>query len=374
MAFDCYQLPGPARFMTTLEGDLRQGKSVVLQTPKLLPAGFSKTLRERVREYFHWEVVDCETHCIPEQFTAFIDRQSGARPSAAPTPSLYDRPGFGGKGYWLDGVPLDCWKDWSAFLGMFAHDSRQRELDRSVFVVQGNASHSLTQGEDVLLVARQWDAQVSTSDALLYAYQILSPACAIGIRGDLRATLCAELALWDFELCGELSRLGLSCLTEPGEFLLSYARSRSWHELPADAPDEVLWNEGIVHEIDGRRRLHSAYLAVRRQKSELKRRVWQAELKVLFPFLEEKRVQIVEGFGRHFELPYTLEDGRTITEPLDLELGAICRQFAKSPRVPRKLRDFLRLLRDVRNSLAHLKAIDSAHLTGQLFDLDIGAL
>ena len=372
MPFDCYQLPGPAAFVDTLENDIRQGKSIVLRLPRWLPRGFGRILRARTNEWYHWITVDQESHRSPAEFRAFIDRNGdGVAMPAGGASGLYEKRGFAGKLYWLDKIPAERWLEWSRFLVTFADESRRRqELARSVFVIQCDASHSETLDEDVLLVARTWDAEVSSSDMLLHAHQLLPATRSRGIRRSLRATLCSELALWDFALCEELTHLGLSCLVQPQSFLVDYARSRDWGDLPSDAPADILWAEGILHAFEGQEELHSAYLALKGNSRGVERRIWQAELKVLFPFVEQQRIRLLEECGHYLRLPHVVENSKTITEMVDLELGHIHNQFSMSYRVPRKLRDFTRLLRDVRNSLAHVEAVKRSDLTKSLFEPD----
>ena len=73
-------------------------------------------------------------------------------------------------------------------------------------------------------------------------------------------------------------------------FLRTIAIERGWKP---DAPAELRWELGIEDSIGGRRRPHSAFVALCGDGTEIDRRLWRAQLRVLFPAIEEVRLALL---------------------------------------------------------------------------------
>lgn len=101
------------------------------------------------------------------------------------------------------------------------------------------------------------------------------------------------------------------------------------------------------------------------KKSELKRRVWKAQLQVLFPIVEMLRIKLIkeleDEIRRCLSERYVLQFGEQITDPYDLEFGTLTWLMAKKDDnwmrylyVPdENTRYRIRFLKECRNCLAH---------------------
>jgi hypothetical protein len=175
----------------------------------------------------------------------------------------------------------------------------------------------------------------------------------------LRAAVIANLSGADPEVAEFLAQADLAALLNPGETLAGLAQARGWHPHAIDAPH---WLEGKVHFVDGQPRLHSVMLAAAGDaaRQELQRRVWRAQIAVLFPLLEQQRLLLIDEL-RPMLRPEDRSYGSGVREcrsVRELELSQILGQVRG--RVDHALRRRLQTLVRARNSLAHLETLDAA--------------
>ena len=90
-------------------------------------------------------------------------------------------------------------------------------------------------------------------------------------------------------------------------------------------------------------------------------RIWEAQIKLLFPIVERYRTHFVKKYRKHIEkaLPIETVFGDLIDDPLDVELGALSRLVneKKVPLTPKEDNQ-LDAFKKIRNNLAHLKILD----------------
>ena len=104
---------------------------------------------------------------------------------------------------------------------------------------------------------------------------------------------------------------------------------------------------------------------------EVQSAIWRAELKVIFPFVEEQCLRIIRRHGRYLRVPHVRKDGSIVNAVLDFELVDVDYQFQENAAVPRNLRDYVRKLWLMRNKLAHRTCLDSTMLSPEVLDFDI---
>ncbi|MBN2465964.1 hypothetical protein JXD38_10130 [candidate division WOR-3 bacterium] len=346
--------------MAVLDADLREGRSLVLLTPDVIPLGLWDEIRRRAEGFCHWMQLEPGDRDPVDAISAGF---GGSLPPTGVN-DLYDAEGFCGKLFVVDRLPEDRWPLWRDFLLRFSVISRARsELNRSAFLVRLSTERlEPALADDVLLGARKLDGQVTAADAYVYSYQLHSTDGRDRLVRDLKVALCTELALWDLALCRRLSELTLDELARPQSVLQDYAKNIGWAALGRDVEDCDLWKIGAAQDYEGRRMTHSAYLTVCGENEEIERRVWKAELKVLFPFVEEQRQRIIRSFGHHLRLPYLLESGGSVDEPLELEIAHLRAQLGNNPDIRLPVRRAVSCLADVRNDLAHLRPVNIQHV------------
>lgn len=106
-----------------------------------------------------------------------------------------------------------------------------------------------------------------------------------------------------------------------------------------------------------RSRVHSLVSVLLSDSNEIRKRVWHGQLTVVFPYLEERRIHILSRI-RSFLGNANLRDQQgNPTDLEELELGSIY-YFIRNSGAPPTIKDEVRLLRDLRHELAHLRPIE----------------
>jgi hypothetical protein len=190
----------------------------------------------------------------------------------------------------------------------------------------------------------------------------------------LKAALCTELAQWDLALCDDLSRRSIPYLLRPASLLVGYAKSLKWETVATDETEDILWRHGILQTYGGRKRLHNAWHALHGRLEEIQSAIWRAELKVLFPFVEEQCLRIIQRHVNYLRVPHVRKDMSVLNEVLDFEIVDVDYQFQENAAVPRPLREYVRKLWLMRNKLAHRTCLDPAMLVPQVLDFDVDSI
>jgi hypothetical protein len=82
----------------------------------------------------------------------------------------------------------------------------------------------------------------------------------------------------------------------------------------------------MIDRLGGRPFSHSAAEVAAGRLEIVRQRVWRGQIAVLFPFLEDRRLQFVRDFRAHLSVPMQTPY-ETITEFESLELAQLCYQL-----------------------------------------------
>jgi hypothetical protein len=163
--------------------------------------------------------------------------------------------------------------------------------------------------------------------------------------------VATELAGTDPILAAILAKLDLQTLLAPLSLLGDHARRQGFNVAVAARIEEVF---------DGERRRPSALAALAGDHAEIERRIWRAQVGILYPFIEVRRLDLVPRVRSLLDLPVETTYGR-VSDPRELEVGQLV-HFLRGRRVPRELWQLLNHLKDMRHALAHLKPVPVAAL------------
>ena len=350
-----WQLPGPSRFVTSVVEDLRDGKNVILRLPEYVPSGIAAAVRETLGNHDLWSwcplrTDECRDEPAPLLFSKFIP---GTHPQTIRNAhSLSGNDSFSGKLIWVDVTSGTTWPGWKSFIVDYAHACRSRSLlERSLFCLCLAGQLALDPPpEDVCLSHQSWQGIVDNLDMLLYTSALLREKQMPDLYRRIATSIVARLALWDPEVSQRLVREEMTRILEPAEVLKEMAIDRGWLT-PEQKLPPTSWHTGAKGLFDGKERTHSAALAVDDPSNELRRRVWSAEVEVIFPLIEEKRQELIKtiaGVLTH----------RTVSELQDMQIGEIELEMSRrGNRVPYELRRQVKTLKEMRNSLAHLEPL-----------------
>jgi hypothetical protein len=176
-----------------------------------------------------------------------------------------------------------------------------------------------------------------------------------------RTAVVANLALWDPAVATTFSNAPLHEVFDPMDRLRELASERGWtSNSPAFEP---CWESGSHDVVGGCQQVHSALLAATGDVDEIETRVWKGQVGTLFPYLEERRRDLIDRYGHLIRLPITTYDGRTIADRYDLELGHLRWQLQQSAAGPHRsiLRGMAKLVK-MRNALAHFEVVPASLL------------
>ena len=361
MGIRWWQLPGPAAFLARLVQDVREGNNVIVALPEHAPDGLDTALLRSLRDDgdWPWERLPNEILLAEDVSSALIryflpDFPPEARWNATALATASD---FGGRIVWVEGITRTTWPTWRTFLTNYTHALRSREpYTRSLFIILlTGISDDATMVADVGLSVRTYRDCVDRLDLLFYTTHLLPMRPFTKIQRQVALHAIAHLALWDPAVADCLVDEPLETMLNPMVPLCRLADTRDWCQLNSRAP---AWHCGVIDSLAGEgEQVHSAWLVLRGNRREIERRLWSAQVAVLFPYLEEQRRLLLNELKRYLQVPFKTRFG-VVEDVHDLELGHIEAQISER-NLPLTLhkREHLARLRLIRNKLAHLEAL-----------------
>jgi len=374
MEREWWGLPGPALFSSRVAADLREGKNVVVYMPTYSPPGFLDSVRDSLDDIgldnvysISLEESDKENP-LDYLYERFALNSKGRRSLT----SIVENPDFRGKMIWVEGICAKLWPAWRQFLEDYSHASRSCSiLERTVFcvLIAGEfASHC--PAADVCLANHAWRGHVDFLDMILFSSSLLRTLEIPPVLRQLAIQTLARIALWDPGVARRLVGEGLSAILNPAEVLKEIGTERGWHLLQQVTGDG--WEKGITTYFEGKEVAHSAFLALQPSDREIRRRLWSAQVAVIYPYIEEERILILDRIGHMLPKSFETRYGDVVLDRYDLELSHIL-HLVKSRNTPigRSLLRKIEVLKNVRDALSHQRVLDPHEvLSREFLDVD----
>lgn len=391
-ALSWWQLPGPGRLVAAVADDLDRGRCAVLALPAHAPAGFYPALQQALRALAgqpqRWrcpelpalaDIADGSSKAASTSPQTWLHQYLPAEGTPVEPPAttlaLAQRSGFGGYRVLLQPTAADA-PAWLAWLTDYQKALAQvRHAERTLFllVLAADAAPLLPPAAPGLSTHAYRD-QASAADLALH----LHFACPRlphepPLLHRVRLSVAAAVASFDVATAVTLATGPLPTLLQPAAWLTELATQRPWPNLMAafapkiPGPDaEALWAQGIRANVDGHPCLHPAALAAHGDHTALASRVWEGQLPVLLPFLEQRRQGLLRQLSERLRplLPYQNGAGETMRRIEEIELGDLFHMCvgSRSMHLEATIRNEIRLLRDCRNRLAHLNPVAEAEV------------
>lgn len=321
---DLWSLPAARQFLAEVEPMVWRGGAVIA-TDASTPPGLSGRLRQHLRDDL---VLDCVVAPIGTLPLAVLDQACGGCGS-----SMADVVASG-HSLVIDasGLPPPDLSRWAHALGEFARMRAARD--------EGGALLFL--GDVVVpeFGKIDWTGRLRRVDAMIWAEY----AVPVG-RSDLMQRLAVDLAV---ELCGWRLDLVADLVSQREEDIVA---PMGWLERHIEAAAATAASFGTTS-FDCPLRL-----LARNEGDELRRRIWSAQLAVLFPWIELHRQRLIERYRRHLYIDEHLKSLRVYSVE-DIELGALRRQLQGV--LARSDYDQVTALANLRNDLAHRKPVSAA--------------
>lgn len=358
-----WSIPCSRRFLRSVIDPAADGQCVIViqtcQTPPGMADAIAGGLDERGihHQRLFADEISASDPCEWLHLRFTPDSPGTARTVSA----LADHPGLSGVTFIVDLEDAPP-AGWCEFLRQHAQVIRTRPVfERSLFIVLVRLSASdLPPSTDSCLVTRHHDPAPRAHEMRLLLALADDAGSDAELVESLRQSIIVELAQSDPLCCAWLARRALGDLLAPQAILATLANERLWHQLPEfdDPGDETARRQGITCIWGGRRSWHSAWLALRNLERELRRRLWRAQLSVLFPFIEEQRITLIETHPHLLRVPFATDFG-VIAHRHDLEIGHIAHLLRQRSReAGRSIADTASWLAEARNRLAHGEVLD----------------
>ena len=334
-----WDLPGGRRFIDAICKSLLGGSSVVMSFPGAVPEGLDDALLVALGNAL--QVGDLTATANPLDD---LSHQYACHPSHVNSISdLCDDRGFQGHLVRLRNLDKGNWPAWRDFLSRYAQTSRSRRLlGRSLFLVPLSCCDTLEPPpSDVALTHSSWDNILDDVDLLLFASERLRQRSGDTLLRSLLANIVARVASWDFDTAAALLAESDRTILDPIDFLRSLAREKGW--TPCTPREWQLGTEsqsGVAH---------AAHAALEDPPSEVRRRLWSAQLAVLLPWIEHRRYKTVANNLKQVRRQMH-RTGIGHNDPFELEVRDLAIMFRGTNR---SLCKIFHRLRRARNKLAH---------------------
>lgn len=213
----------------------------------------------------------------------------------------------------------------------FVSDYLKQAKRKAVFILE--TEYEGKKPSKAMIASLEWQNQVTHSDLYLFAMNSIS-----GIRmNETMKQYASELAA---ALCGKDPELCMSLLKNVRSLIRT--------------PEETVC------------RIASEYPDCFQDKDAIAKIVWEMQIKIFYPFIEKKRMDLVEQYASQIRafLPLRNSIGESINDPELVEIGAI--KFMKDmSKIQMQQSDAIRTdeLWKMRNALSHLKTISYDDIT-----------
>lgn len=348
------RITGPQGTVQEVADLLSDGRSVSLGVPDDLP--WRHEMRAAIRDALQssyglgdvsFEMIDGDQfpstfdnlgEFLLDNFALKQDRmQYRPRPDKSIQSYLVERKVLKNRVVWLKGLTSGICAKWLSFCGRYPSSS----ISDGLFIIEVIGGRSGGGGTCVRSVAM--DDHVSVFDARLLNSIVVSEEKP-GLSDD-RKRYCTALATHlcgkDVEVAGTLILQPDFLETDPVDLVGRIAQTDEFSRRGSRSDNHVL----------------GLYRAGR--LGEIKRRVWEAQVEVLYPLVEAERLSIISSL----RIPITelIQNNRVkqfeeqIVDPNEIELGTLVYLIAsRQLYVPDALvRERIHLLRDCRNAIAH---------------------
>lgn len=221
---------------------------------------------------------------------------------------------------------------WSTFVSDYVK-ARDRNKEKAVFILEWHGENQVSRRKGILFYS--YDNYIGSYDSIVFSTLASSSIKQALFINQYLAALSAAVTGRDIELCA-------ACLAKYEDFL--------------HCPYDVVSNL-----VSSSRRSDESSYAFSKTRDEVKHCIWLAQIKTVYPVIEEFRKAFVSRYQNSIQskLPISTLYGEQYTEPSDVELGTLVYMTNTADlQIPPEDYDKLIAFRDARNRLSHLDTLD----------------
>ena len=358
------KITGPHLLIEEVSNALYENKIVILQIPADLP--WRHAMRNEVRSSFAGKMQD--SNILIESIDATDDNPENVEPGRYILDRFAEdemiRRGYRekskvtiqeyllscgilkGRVLWIKGLTAGTAKQWVDFCRKFPG----RDLNGSALILECSGDLSEVKGKNIVVV--RYDDYITSHDVQLFNDIMMSEQTDCSDLWKLyKATVAASLCGTDAEISKLLLEVtnfksetvcdGLEKIAQDEKFFLRGADEKSSH---------VLW-----HYRNG-------------NQDELNHRIWIAQVRTLFPFIEMERIRLIKKNEKAIEdvleKKMIIQYGERVSKAVDVELGTLCYMIKHREEdglyllyIPDETqRQRIIFLHECRNCLAHVES------------------
>jgi len=356
--------------MEDIQQDLLDGRIVVVNVPSSAPPGLELELKGLLAATFAIsELSDAGSQPLKDELLGLLD--DGIVTSASDLGPRFLCSQFKGVTFWLEPRDVHWAQAWMDELQPFQEAVRAAPHgERCLFLLflSGSAASRMSRIGTAAIAEHVWDSRVTRIDMLLYAsYAFRRNA---DVRSDISTHVAASLACYDPTVVDRLASIGLDEILDPLVVREYLGSENGWR-----SDGDPCWQDGSMATVDGVDVVHSGHPSC----AAIPWRIWRAQLEVLFPVLELRRLELISLFKDSLEAQTGLDRQNYVRSIEELGLGEIHWQLTRLFRSGRRLVDLKELgiigtWREIRNLLAHNRVVSADLLTDRvLAPLRVGA-
>jgi len=254
---------------------------------------------------------------------------------------------------WLEGMTAEAWRDWDIFLRSLARERAGVGRDSGPMIVLNVPPGIVFEATGRSLIT--WRGRARRLDTALYVATVMRERTGGPLRDGFIEAVVVEMAGYDPRLADTLAEATDDELLDVVKLL---------QRLAAEGPTAAgvpSWQAGTLDDWDGRPFVHSLLLAANDDVPALERRLWRAHVAMIFPWLEEVRLVLIDHYRRYLKVPAILHNGDKIETADDFEFGPLLYELRKHG-IPGGERHFIQLCRDMRHMIAHREPVGREHI------------
>lgn len=334
------RVPNAMAFVSDVASDLLNEKSLILQYSSDIPwyTSMVNAVKSAVRQKNSsksFEVIRnvddpgvylLREYCKPEKRASYRPAKSYAKFIAESDDIvIHDRY------FWVQIQSAKNLEDWTSFVSDYLKE-RQKEKATAVFIIEWQDEKNVKAKKGIRI--RNFDDYISTYDRIVFAMLAASSLTETPFIKSYLSELASSVLKNDIELCAE-------CMCQYHAFL--------------KAPFAT-----INHIMTSNVRSDGREYSFSKSEETVKHNIWQAQIKTVYPVLEEFREAFVKKHRSAIqnELPISSSTGEKYTDPEDVELGTLV-YMAGSGKLSLKTKEYEELVRyrEARNNLSHLNTL-----------------